>query len=703
MIVGSWFKKPLILGFVVLAVFRFELFGGGAVDSLSALLPNAVGEERIDLLNDLAEEIGGEDLDQATEFATQALNLSKKSGYGHGIGEAHLNLGMIYYYLGQYDESKANFNDALRICKELDDQSMVGHSINGIGVIWDETGKSDSALTYYLRARKIFEAIDDKEGIAESLNNIAALQHTNKNFEEAIKIMLEVLALDRERGDRDGVALALSNLGFFHGTINEFEKSIEYHQQSLEIRLEDGKNSEIAKSYNNIANSYASFGDSLNAEKYYNLSLGLKRELGNPVELAVTLSNMGQFMVGWEKPEKALGYLKEAITIARNFGLSLVLENSTLNLAKSYKQLGEFESAFDYLDDYRTFKDSLDKLNNQTYQDELITKYETAKKQKENEALKAREARLASRIYLLIAILAVVLLIAILMFNRYRAKIKTNNALRALNTELEARNHEIAEKNHQIEEQRDLLASRNEEIRTINSGLEKIVEERTASLRQTNQELDTFLYQSTHALRRPMMRMLGLYNLLENEEDPEMIKMFADKMSTTIKGMDHMVQKLVEINEVNSRRVQKETFRLIKMVQSVFHELEASSLPDLTFTIDIAADQLMASDKFMFRAMVRNVVENSINFRKEKGAEIKVSYREEEGEGILEFWDNGIGIPKEALEHVWEMFFRATEKSKGDGLGLYLTSKIAAELGARKSIESEEGEFTRISLFLPLS
>jgi signal transduction histidine kinase len=65
------------------------------------------------------------------------------------------------------------------------------------------------------------------------------------------------------------------------------------------------------------------------------------------------------------------------------------------------------------------------------------------------------------------------------------------------------------------------------------------------------------------------------------------------------------------------------------------------------------------------------------------------------------FKDNGIGIPKDLISQVFDMFHVATTRSKGYGLGLYIVKKTIEKLKGRIRINSRENEYTRITIIIP--
>ena len=114
-------------------------------------------------------------------------------------------------------------------------------------------------------------------------------------------------------------------------------------------------------------------------------------------------------------------------------------------------------------------------------------------------------------------------------------------------------------------------------------------------------------------------------------------------------------------------------------------------------------DYIFPCDKTRLRTIVRNLISNSIKYAdlmKEQPT-IEVTASENGSYRQLVISDNGIGIDTVYVDKIFEMFFRATDKSKGSGLGLYIVKENISRLGGTIQTQSAKGKGTTFTINIP--
>lgn len=253
--------------------------------------------------------------------------------------------------------------------------------------------------------------------------------------------------------------------------------------------------------------------------------------------------------------------------------------------------------------------------------------------------------------------------------------------------------------------QRKELQSANDEIEKINNNLEGLVEEKTASLEKINYELDTFLYRSSHNLRRPITSIQGLANVAAISLDEEGISLF-EKVTKTSGEMELMIDKLGMMNFIN----QPTDFGLInfeeiydKVKSKYAQQIEKS---DIEIDCNCQKDLNFKSYPLVVEIIIRNLFENAVLFSRfttSDQPQIKITVKKARSNNdiYVSIHDNGCGIDKEIRNKIWEMFFIGNVASEGNGLGLYITKKAVESLNATISLKTKSMAYCQFDVVFP--
>lgn len=220
---------------------------------------------------------------------------------------------------------------------------------------------------------------------------------------------------------------------------------------------------------------------------------------------------------------------------------------------------------------------------------------------------------------------------------------------------------------------------------------------------KTNRELDRFVYSASHDLRAPLTSILGLLTLMNIEGNKKDVALYSDKIRESVNRLDRLIQNIINYSR-NSRLVPVSNeidFETILRNSISIHEF-MSSMRDVDFCCANQLSRPFRSDAERWQIIMNNLVSNSMKFsRADKELEIQVRVYEENFMLYFVYEDNGVGIPESQMEHVFDMFYRASDIAPGSGLGLYIVKQTVETLGGKIQIESKTGSFTRFTISLP--
>jgi signal transduction histidine kinase len=235
---------------------------------------------------------------------------------------------------------------------------------------------------------------------------------------------------------------------------------------------------------------------------------------------------------------------------------------------------------------------------------------------------------------------------------------------------------------------------------------ERTLRKQNEELVKINKELDSFVYSVSHNLRAPLMSVLGLINLvqLENKDGDQTMNDYFEMMQQSIHKLDETLKEILDysrnarsaltITEVDTEKMVGESFDRMKY-------MEGSD--NISKSIKLGRRAAFYTDAYRLSVIINNLVSNAIKYRDvhKDHNKLEVTADVTETDLILSFRDNGIGIENEYLPKIFEMFFRATERSEGAGLGLYIVRETVDKLHGKISVESRIGEGTIFTVTLP--
>jgi signal transduction histidine kinase len=235
---------------------------------------------------------------------------------------------------------------------------------------------------------------------------------------------------------------------------------------------------------------------------------------------------------------------------------------------------------------------------------------------------------------------------------------------------------------------------------------EETLRKKNEELIKINKELDTFMYRVSHDLRSPLSSILGLVGVarMDGNKAEEMAQRYFEMIERNVLRLDETLREILDYYKNARVELVVEEIDFMKIIDAVFElSKPLKGFEEIVTKVNVQQQPSLHSDSYRLSVILTNLVSNSIKYRDEKKVKqiINISIEVSEEQAVLEIEDNGIGIQEEYLPFLFNMFYRATEKSQGAGLGLYVVKEMVGKLNGRIDVSSEHGSGTTIKIFVP--
>jgi PAS domain S-box-containing protein len=236
----------------------------------------------------------------------------------------------------------------------------------------------------------------------------------------------------------------------------------------------------------------------------------------------------------------------------------------------------------------------------------------------------------------------------------------------------------------------------------------KVAEERIKKqnrmLEKTNLELDNFVYSASHDIRSPLTSILGLINIAKDAKDKTEINECLELMQSRVNRLDDFIEDILDFSKNIRLEKKLREINLYYFVEEILlnHDF-GDQMKNIDIRLALARDFDVISDPLRLKVVLKNIFSNAVRFSKVRRevAWLRISALRVEENFQLIIEDNGEGIRKDLQEKIFDMFYRASENSKGSGLGLYIVKEMVEKMGGTIKVSSEWGKGSQFIIDLP--
>lgn len=228
---------------------------------------------------------------------------------------------------------------------------------------------------------------------------------------------------------------------------------------------------------------------------------------------------------------------------------------------------------------------------------------------------------------------------------------------------------------------------------------------KNSQLEKTNEEIDRFVYSTSHDLRAPLLSVLGLIEMCEEfyPEDADLHALYA-MMRTSIQRSDVIIKSIIDYSRNARLDIVPEQLHLKEMAENFIENIKfMEQAKGIAFSAVGNEDVPFYSDKLRVFTILNNLLTNAVKYQRadEEFKSVRFSFNVTPLHAVLEVSDNGEGIPEDKKDSIFGMFYRLSTQSIGSGLGLYICREMVDRLNGSIELDTSVGRGSSFKVTIP--
>lgn len=221
-------------------------------------------------------------------------------------------------------------------------------------------------------------------------------------------------------------------------------------------------------------------------------------------------------------------------------------------------------------------------------------------------------------------------------------------------------------------------------------------------LERANDELNRFVYSTSHDLRSPLANILGILNVAKLQQPFDDPNNYFGMIESCVNKMDVFIHKIIEYY----KGIRVDNANEVIDFNSLLNEsIQLCNMQNPLIAFDKKVEQSIPfrSDGFRLSLILNNLISNAVKYQREdeKHPKVAINVAVSEREATVLIEDNGVGIIDEHLNKIFQIFFRSSDYRNGLGIGLYIVKEALTRIGGDIAVKSDFGKGTRFTLTVP--
>ncbi len=480
----GFMRKLSLLFFVLLPLFTSAQ--NRTIDSLESLLTSSKDTIRVNLLNKLSDNYARNSNTKGMPYAQEALKLSEEIGFEKGIVISYRAIAVAYFFNNDHPKAIEHLLLSSAKAASISQWELEAKGYLNSGAIYGGVlGNQLKAMEYYSKALEVLELHSISTELYNAYAGVASVLSSQKEFDKSLEYYMKALRLLENTKDKNSLATICKNIGDLYNKEHRVDEAEKYYNKALSNYKESNSKGGIIITLVNLSDIFRLRGDFDKALKNDLEAYSLSEKSTYERSQFYPLESLGKTYQAKKDFAKSKSYFEKAIAIAQRAKMVEKLMDNYKSLAEVASLMKDFEKAYYYQKLNTLYADSVHSKERINQLAEMEVRFETDRKEKENQLLKKDND--LNKLYAALALISLVSIIsiALLFFNKQRIKINNANIL----TEKEKKLLEVELKNSQLSEAqlKSEIDYKNKELTTYTLNLiqkNQILEELKSTLEQ---------------------------------------------------------------------------------------------------------------------------------------------------------------------------------------------------------------------------
>ncbi len=375
------------------------------------------------------------DPEQSMQDARQILDIAIQASYHKLVPRMIMYQGISYDLIGKYDSAIIMYDSALFMAKKLGLKADQGNIYNNYSIVYSIMGQLELSLEYCMKALGAFEEINDSASMAKVYNSLGSRYSEMGMNDQAIAYYQKAILLNEKFKEHKSLAKNYGNIGTVYSELDEHESALEYYTKAYMIQKDLNNKVDMSTTLSNMAITHRNMGKYDLAFALAEQSYMIANETNDEIGKLMYFLTIAEIHKDRQEYTEALKNYSIAEIMADSMGARQNLLEVYSGLADIYAILGEYEEAYVYNEKFNEERVSLlDTEKNKAL--DKVKEFEDARVKTEIDLL-TKDAEIQNLVIRRQKIIrnsiagvgGMILLIAILLWHRYRYVRKTRNTL----------------------------------------------------------------------------------------------------------------------------------------------------------------------------------------------------------------------------------------------------------------------------------